>query len=275
MFHFGFGYVLEQMNLEDDFDNDQTTIRFQLEGEIYKDKIICLSYINEGDQITFTLTEELLHILCFDETGTSEVNREYLNIIHFLFDQPLFDISLRQNEKKIKTLVKEWSKNSKFRNIIGPDFGFKTVYSNRYEPKSDSILKSLDTAKQVKKNRDTRMLNLEVKDTLSKGKLEKSLSQTEKDELKRLQSAVNKNKVSTRQTKPTQKKLFSTPTSSASTKSKTGTGINSDELINRAELIKASQMAGNSAGTPELKRILNNLVKHKIMPKEVAKTIAT
>jgi hypothetical protein len=255
MFHFGFGYVLEQMNLEDDFDNDQTTIRFQPEGEIYKDKVICLSYINDGDQITFPLSEELLRILCFNETITTEVNKEYLNIIHFLFDQPLFDISLRQSEPKIKAIVKEWSKNSKFKNIIGPEFGFKTVYSSRYEPKSESVLKSLDTSKQIKKQRDSRKLQLEVKDTLSKENFNKPLSSSEKDELKRLQSTTKKKK--------------------APSSSKSGKGIDSKELINRAELIKASQLAGNTAGTPELKRILNNLVKHKLMPKEVAKTIAS
>ncbi len=37
--------------------------------------------------------------------------------------------------------------------------------------------------------------------------------------------------------------------------------------------IKSPQMAGNTAGKPELKRILKNLVKHKIMDKESAKII--
>ena len=57
--------------------------------------------------------------------------------------------------------------------------------------------------------------------------------------------------------------------------SKNGSSIeNREEKLKRAELIISSQLAGNTAGTPELKRILNNLVKHKLVSKEIAKSIS-
>ena len=267
VFHFGFGYILEQFDLEDDFDNYQTIIRFLPEGEIYKDKIEGLSYIHGGEQMQFPLTEQLLELLCLDETSKADANKDYLNIIQFLFSQPLYDLSIRQHEPKMKELVKEWSSKSiKFKNLIGPQFGFKTVYSKMYEPKSETVLKALDTARQVKKKRDSRKLQLDIQDTLSKSNMDKSLSSAEQDELNRLQSAVKNKKVTIRK-----KMTFSTP--------KAGTSLensleNSGDKLKRAELIKSSQVAGNTAGTPELKRILNNLVKHKIVTKEIAKSIS-